>query len=56
MRWQLRRYRNRVWNESEAFLSREADRMTDRFARNVIMRAAKEAGVRPYRTEGGRGC
>lgn len=51
---QLRRYQNRVWKESTAlFPSREADRITDRSVRNVITRAAEEAGVRPYRIEGG---
>jgi len=55
-RRQLRRYRNRVWKDSEAvFPSRQADRMTDRSVRNVVTKAAKIAEVRPYRIEGGRG-
>jgi integrase len=55
-RRQLRRYQNRVWKDSEAlFPSRQSDRMTDRSVRNVVTRVAEEAGVRPYRIEGGRG-
>lgn len=55
-RRQLRRYRNRVWKESEAlFPSRQSARMTDRSVRSAVTRAAVEASVRPYRIEGGRG-
>jgi integrase/recombinase XerC len=55
-RRQLRRYRNRVWKDNKAlFPSRQSDRMTDRSVRNVVTRVAEEAGVRPYRIEGGRG-
>lgn len=55
-RRQLRRYRNRVWKESDAlFPSRQSDRMTDRSVRNVVTKAAELANVRLYRIDGGRG-
>ncbi|WP_409025372.1 tyrosine-type recombinase/integrase [Halalkalicoccus salilacus] len=37
------------------FPSRQSARMTDRSVRNTVTRVAEEAGVRPYRIEGGRG-
>jgi integrase/recombinase XerC/integrase/recombinase XerD len=44
------------WKDTEAlFPSRSADRITTQGVRNVLERVAKEAGVRPFLVDGGRG-
>lgn len=46
-------YLDTRWKESPAlFPSRQRDRMTDESVRNVVTRAAEEAGVRPYTVTG----
>lgn len=49
----LRMYLNSRWKDTEAlFPSRQSDRMTQQSVRNVVSRAAKDAGITPYTVEG----